>query len=80
MDANTMAIAVLLGSFFIMIFLRFPIAYAVGLASVLCLMAQGLPLSNICQYMVKGISSFSLMAVPFFHYHGCADGFRRNIR
>ena len=66
MDANTMAIAVLLGSFFIMIFLRFPIAYAVGLASVLCLMAQGLPLSNICQYMVKGISSFSLMAVPFF--------------
>ena len=49
MDANTMAIAVLLGSFFVMIFLRFPIAYAVGLASVLCLMAQGLPLSNICQ-------------------------------
>ena len=74
MDANTMAIAVLLGSFFIMIFLRFPIAYAVGLASVLCLMAQGLPLSNICQYMVKGISSFSLMAVPFFITMGVLMG------
>ena len=74
MDANTMAIAVLLGSFFVMIFLRFPIAYAVGLASVLCLMAQGLPLSNICQYMVKGISSFSLMAVPFFITMGVLMG------
>ena len=74
MDANTMAIAVLLGGFFVMIFLRFPIAYAVGLASVFCLMAQGLPLSNICQYMVKGISSFSLMAVPFFITMGVLMG------
>ncbi len=74
MDANTMAIAVLLGGFFVMIFLRFPIAYAVGLASVLCLMVQGLPLSNICQYMVKGISSFSLMAVPFFITMGVLMG------
>lgn len=74
MDANTMAIAVLLGGFFIMILLRFPIAYAVGLASVLCLMAQGLPLSNLCQYMVKGISSFNLMAVPFFITMGVLMG------
>ena len=74
MDANTMAIAVLLGGFFVMIFLRFPIAYAVGLASVFCLMAQGLPLSNICQYMVKGISSFSRMAVPFFITMGVLMG------
>ena len=74
MDANTMAISVLLGGFFVMIFLRFPIAYAVGLASVLCLMVQGLPFSNICQYMVKGISSFSLMAVPFFITMGVLMG------
>ncbi len=74
MAVNTMAIAVLLGSFFLMIFLRFPIAYAVGLASVFCLMAQGLPLSTICQHMVKGISSFSLMAVPFFITMGVLMG------
>ncbi|MCI8454163.1 MAG: TRAP transporter large permease [Lachnospiraceae bacterium] len=74
MAVNTMAIAVLLGSFFIMIFLRFPIAYAVGLASVLCLFYQGLPLSTICQHMVKGISSFSLMAVPFFITMGVLMG------
>jgi len=74
MDTNTMAVAVLLGSFFVMIFLRFPIAYAVGLASVFCLMAQGLPLTTICQHMVKGISSFSLMAVPFFITMGVLMG------
>lgn len=74
MDVNTLAIFVLLGSFFLMIFLRFPIAYAVGLASVFCLMVQGLPLATICQYMVKGISSFSLMAVPFFITMGVLMG------
>ena len=41
MTAQTLAIVVLLVSFFVMIFLRFPIAYAVGLSSVLCMMVQG---------------------------------------
>ena len=68
------AIAILLISFFVMIFLRFPIAYAVALSSLLCLLAQGQPLSTICQQMVKGISSFSLMAVPFFITMGCLMG------
>ena len=34
MDVNSMAILILLGSFFLMIMLRFPIAYAVALSSV----------------------------------------------
>ncbi|MDD3367827.1 MAG: TRAP transporter large permease [Lachnospiraceae bacterium] len=74
MSPNSMAIAVLLGSFAIMIILRFPIAYAVALASFFCLTSQGLPLTTICQQMVKGISSFSLMAVPFFITMGCLMG------
>lgn len=57
-----------------MVFLRFPIAYAVALSSVFCLLSQGLPLTTICQQMVKGISSFSLMAVPFFITMGCLMG------
>ena len=72
--SESMAILILLGSFFIMIFLRFPIAYAVALSSILCLLSQGLPLTTICQQMVKGISSFSLMAVPFFITMGCLMG------
>ena len=66
MSVQSMAIAVLLVSFLVMILLRFPIAYAVALSSLLCLLSQGLPLTTICQQMVKGINSFSLMAVPFF--------------
>lgn len=66
MGGGNTAILILLASFFAMILLRFPIAYAVALSSVLCLLYQGLPLAAICQQMVKGISSFSLMAVPFF--------------
>ncbi len=68
------AIAILLGSFLIMILLRFPIAYAVAIASVLCLKAQGAGLQTVCQQMVKGISSFSLMSVPFFITMGCLMG------
>ncbi|MBQ9503597.1 MAG: TRAP transporter large permease [Lachnospiraceae bacterium] len=74
MDANAFAVLVLLGSFFAMILLRFPIAYAVALSAVLCLTVQGLPLSTLCQFMVKGISSFSLMAVPFFITMGVLMG------
>lgn len=66
MSIETLATIVLIGSFLAMIILRFPVAYAVALSSLFCLLVQGLPLTTICQQMVKGVSSFSLMAVPFF--------------
>ncbi|MBQ9647501.1 MAG: TRAP transporter large permease [Oscillospiraceae bacterium] len=74
MSVQSLAILVLLGSFALMIFLRFPIAYAVGLSSVFCLLVQGSSLSDVCRLMVKGISSFSLMAVPFFITMGVLMG------
>ncbi|MEL7607236.1 MAG: TRAP transporter large permease [Sedimentibacter saalensis] len=74
MNAESMAILILLSSFFIMVFLRFPIAYAVALSSLFTLLYQGLPLTTIVQQMVKGISSFSLMAVPFFITMGVLMG------
>ncbi|MBR0202881.1 MAG: TRAP transporter large permease subunit, partial [Synergistaceae bacterium] len=64
MSPEDIATLVLLGSFFAMILLRFPIAYAVGLSTVFCLMSQGQALVTMPQQMVKGIWSFSLMAVP----------------
>ena len=54
MDIQTLAIITLLGSFAVMIFLRFPIAYAVGLSSVLCLLVQDKSLMDVCRLMVKG--------------------------
>lgn len=57
-----------------MVLLRFQISYAVALASLFTLLYLGLPLTTICQQMVKGISSFSLMAVPFFITMGVLMG------
>ena len=74
MSPETLPILVLLGSFFIMILLRFPIAYAVGLSTVFCLLSQGQALVTLPQQMVKGIWSFSLMAVPFFITMGVLMG------
>lgn len=74
MTASTIAIIILLGSFLLMILLRFPIAYAVAISSILCLLYQGFNLVTVCQQMVKGIFSFSLMAVPFFITMGVLMG------
>lgn len=74
MNPETIAIFILIGSFLGMIVLRFPIAYAVALASVFTLTYMGLPLTTVAQQMVKGISSFSLMAVPFFITMGILMG------
>ncbi|MCR5824594.1 MAG: TRAP transporter large permease [Lachnospiraceae bacterium] len=71
---TTVAILILLISFLIMVMLRFPIAYAVGLSSVFCLLYMGIPIATVCQQMVKGINSFSLMAVPFFITMGVLMG------
>ena len=73
-DVQTRAIIVLLGGFLGMILLRFPIAYAVGLASILCLAVQGKSLIAVSAQMVKGVWSFSLMAVPFFITMGVLMG------
>ena len=74
MDTQSLAVLVLLGSFALMILLRFPIAFAVGLSSVFCLLVQGNSLIAIPRLLVKGISSFSLMAVPFFITMGVLMG------
>jgi len=74
MTAESIAILILLGSFLLMILLRFPIAYAVAISTVLCLLYQGHSLITLCQQMVKGISSCSLMAVPFFITMGVLMG------
>ena len=74
MNAETISTIILLGSFLLMIFLRFPIAYAVGLSTVFCMLSMGQPLVTLVQQMVKGVWSFSLMAVPFFITMGVLMG------
>ena len=63
---ETTAIIILIVLFFAFIILSFPIAYAIGIASVVGMIYMQLNLQQVVQLMVKGVFSFSLMAVPFF--------------
>ena len=74
MSGETLSTLILLGSFLVMIFLRFPIAYSVGISTVLCLISMGQNLTVLPLQMVKGVWSFSLMAVPFFITMGVLMG------
>ena len=74
MATTDLAILALLGGFLLLVLLRFPIAYAVAIASIVCMLIKGQNLQAIGKLMVGGISSFSLMAVPFFITMGCLMG------
>ena len=47
-------------------FIRIPIAFSLGLSTMFTAFYVGLPPMVVMQQMVKGINSFSLMAIPFF--------------
>lgn len=67
-----MDLVVLIGSFFVMLFLGIPIAFALCLCSVLYLaLYSSVPLIIVGQQMLKGVDSFTLMAIPFFVIAGC---------
>ena len=74
MSGESLSTLILLGSFLVMIFLRFPIAYSVGISTALCLVSMGKSLTILPMQMVKGVWSFSLMAVPFFITMGVLMG------
>ena len=60
------AVLILLGSFLFMLLIRIPIAFSLGLSTMFTAFYVGLPPMVVVQQMVKGINSFSLMAIPFF--------------
>lgn len=68
------AILILIGAFLLLVILRVQIAFAVAIAASLCLLYLKLPLTTVVTQMVKGLYSFSLMAVPFFICMGSIMG------
>ena len=62
-----MDLLLLIGSFFVFLFLGIPIAYALCVSSIIYMLAYSdVPLIIIAQQMLKGVDSFTLMAIPFF--------------
>jgi tripartite ATP-independent transporter DctM subunit len=57
---------VLIGSFFVLMLVGVPIAYSLGLASLLAALWIGLPLDAVMIQIGSGVAKFSLLAIPFF--------------
>lgn len=64
--STSLAIAILLLTFFVLITLRVPIALAIGIASIATSLYLDIPLAMVFQNMISGVNSYSLMAIPFF--------------
>ena len=57
---------VLLGSFFVLMMIGLPIAYSLGLASLIGALWIGIPLDAVMIQLASGVNKFSLLAIPFF--------------
>ena len=66
MTVNEPAIFLLLGSFFVLIILRVPVAFGLIASAVITAVYCGVPTAMLAQSMVRGVNSFSLLAIPFF--------------
>lgn len=52
--------------FFGLIFIRVPIAFALGISSMVTIIYIDLPFTSVINHMFASINSFTLLAVPFF--------------
>ena len=57
---------VLLGSFFLLMIVGVPVAYALGLAALVGALWIELPLDAVMIQIASGVNKFSLLAIPFF--------------
>lgn len=57
---------ILVGGFLLLVLLRVPMVYAVGFSTAATMLVLDIPINMMVSNMVKGLNSFSLMAIPFF--------------
>lgn len=58
--------AILFGIFSVLLLLRVPLGFALGIATVLTMMIDGLPLSTLAVTYFSAVDSFAFMAIPLF--------------
>ncbi len=76
MTPETISVLVLVASFVVLLLLNVPVAFCMGISTLLAvLLAGGLPSFLIVAYkMATGIDSFALLAIPFFILSGLFMG------
>lgn len=67
---NTIAIVILLLSFFVMIFIGFHVSYAMMTSAAITILYLGLSPTQIINTMVDGVDGFTFLAIPFFVLSG----------
>jgi tripartite ATP-independent transporter DctM subunit len=65
-----MELAVLGISFLVLLLIGVPVAFAIGLSSVVTVLFAGVPVPVVVQKMVGGMQVFSFLAIPFFVFAG----------
>jgi tripartite ATP-independent transporter DctM subunit len=63
---TSMAVTILCSSFVILMLLKFPVALVLAGSTLMTMIYMDIPLPVLGQQMIHGISSFSLLAIPFF--------------
>lgn len=69
MTPELISILILFITFFVLLFLKVPVAFSIGISTVLTLLISipFLPaVTTISQRMITGLDSFALLAIPFF--------------
>ncbi len=66
MPSTSIAIAILLITFIVLLALKVPVTFSLALSAVITAIYYHVPIMTIMLKMVKGIESSSLMAIPFF--------------
>lgn len=78
-----MEVAILFGSFVLLLILRVPIGISLGMSSLVAILSSGVVQPTyLAQGLVTGADSFPLMAVPFFVLAGelmATDGISRRL-
>lgn len=57
---------ILLVIFFVMLFLRIPIAVSIGLSTLVTMLISGMPIGSFASQMLTGTQKYTLLAMPFF--------------
>jgi tripartite ATP-independent transporter DctM subunit len=65
-----MELTILAVSFTVLLLMGVPVAFAIGLSSVVTIIAADLPVAIVFQKMVGGMQVFSFLAIPFFVFAG----------
>lgn len=66
MSTATIATIILLGVFLLLVFLRVPIVYSIGIASLIDFLYLGINPMQMALKFVSNLNSYTLLAVPFF--------------